>query len=178
MRKFLKFLHTMGTVGFAGALIALIILHASLPEPAELERFATLRIAMGNVAKWLLLPSMGLVLCSGLLSIGITPAFQNAGWAWAKLATGALVFEGTLAYVQGPMERAARQAQEALGGAFPEAGLGATLGPEWGSFWVMLGVAVLNVVLGIWRPRFSGRKPRKRVPAAAPADGLTPEAGS
>ena len=112
MRKTLKFLHTLATIGFVGALTALIVLHLSLPEPTELQRFAAVRIAMGAMAEWILLPSMGLVLVSGLLSMAVTPAFQEA----------------------------------------PE--LGATLGPEWGSFWVLLLVGVANVVLGIWRPRF------------------------
>jgi hypothetical protein len=42
----------------------------------------------------------------------------------------------------------------ALSGEFPVADLGATLRPEWTSFWVMMGVGVVNVILGVWRPRF------------------------
>jgi hypothetical protein len=159
MRKLLKFLHTMGAVGFTGALAAFLVLHASLPEPTELQRFATLRIAMGAVAQWLLLPSIALVLVSGLLSMAFNRAFHNAGWVWAKLAFGVLVFEGTLVYVQAPMQRAAKRAQQALDGSLDPAALGATLQAEWGSFWVILGVAILNIVLGVWRPRFS-RLPR------------------
>jgi uncharacterized membrane protein len=155
MRKLLKFLHTLATIGFVGALGALIVLHLSLPEPSELQRFAAVRIAMGALAEWVLLPSMGLVLVSGLLAMAVTPAFQEAGWVWAKLATGILVFEGTLAYVQAPMERAAQRARLALEGGLPAPELGATLGPEWGSFWVLLLVGVANVALGIWRPRFT-----------------------
>lgn len=166
MRKTLKFLHTMAAIGFTGAIAALLVLHASLPDPAELERFATLRMAMGSVARWILLPSMGLVVVSGLLSIAATRAFHSAGWVWAKLASGILVFEGTLVYVQGPMERAARQARAALDGSVPAADLGATLQPEWYSFWIIGGVAVVNVLLGIWRPRFTRR------PGAASPDPL------
>ncbi|MEJ2540096.1 MAG: hypothetical protein P8188_09020 [Gemmatimonadota bacterium] len=155
MRKTLKFLHTMAAIGFTGGLAALLVLHSRLPEPSELEQFATLRLAMGAVAQWILFPSMGLVLVSGLLAMAVTPSFQDRAWVWAKLATGILVFEGTLAYVQAPMERAAARAQRALDGEIPWTELGATLRPEWGSFWVILGVAVANVVLGVWRPRFS-----------------------
>ena len=68
MRKTIRFLHTMAAIGFIGALAGLAVLHTTLPEPAELERFAVLRTAQGAVVSWLLLPSMGLVLVSGLLS--------------------------------------------------------------------------------------------------------------
>jgi len=156
MRRTLKFLHTMGAIGFIGALGALVVLHLSLPDPVELERFATLRIAMGAVAKWLLLPSLGLVLVSGLLSAGATRAFHDAVWVWIKLATGVFVFEGTLVYVLGPMRRAGERAEAALAGEVAATDLGATLSPEWGSFWLIGAVAVANVALGVWRPTFSG----------------------
>jgi hypothetical protein len=168
MRKTLKFLHTMAAIGYTGGLGALLVLHASLPDPSELQPFAALRMAQGALAQWILFPSMGLVLISGLLAMAVTPSFQDRAWVWAKLATGILVFEGTLAYVQAPMERAAARAQMALGGEIPVTELGATLRPEWGSFWVMLGVGVANVILGVWRPRFF-----KKLPTTQPA-GATP----
>ncbi len=155
LRSTIKFLHTMGAVGFIGAIAALLILHASLPEPTDLERFTILRTAMGNVAKWLLLPSMATVVCSGLLSMAVVSAYQSAGWAWAKLLSGIIILEGTLVYVQAPMERAAERAAAALAGETPVAELGVTLQPEWGSFWVIGGVAVANVALGVWRPRLT-----------------------
>ena len=155
MRKTLKFLHTMGAIGFCGALAALLVIQASLPEPEQWVRFAELRRLQGAVARWLLLPSMGTVVVSGLLSMGATTAYHSAGWVWAKLATGILIFEGTLVYVQGPMERAAREAAATMDGTLDPGSLGMNLSAEWNSFWIILGVGVANVVLGIWRPRFS-----------------------
>lgn len=165
MRKTLKFLHEMASIGYLGAILALMVLHASLPEPSDLSRFVTLRVAMGAVAELVLLPSMGLVVVSGLLSIAATRAFHNAAWVWAKLASGILVFEGTLVYVQAPMQRAARQAQAALAGELPVTGLDLPLQAEWASFWILGSVAVANVVLGVWRPRL--RRRRKRAEARA-----------
>lgn len=156
--KTLKFLHIISSTGFCAALLSLLILHASLPEAAEVEKFAMLRITMGNVAKWLLLPSAALVLVSGLLSMALSDAFKSAGWVWAKLATGVLVLEGTLVSVQAPMERAARNAQSALEGEFDLNNLDATLVTEWYSFWVILGIAIVNIILGVYRPRFSRRQ--------------------
>ena len=153
MRQLLKFLHTIAAIGFTGGLASLLVLHTALPDPSELQPFAALRMAQGAIAQWILFPSMALVLVSGLLAMAVTPSFQDRAWVWAKVATGILVFEGTLAYVQAPMARAANRAESALAGGFPVSDLGATLRPEWTSFWIMMGVAVVNVVLGIWRPR-------------------------
>lgn len=175
MRRFLKFLHTMASAGFIGALATLILVHLALPEPTDLERFAALRQVQGTVATWLLLPSMVIVVASGLLSVAITPAFHDVGWVWVKLAFGILVLEGTLVFVQAPMERAAERARLALEGEVPVAALGQTLPNEWGPFWVIMGVAVLNVALGVWRPRswpWMGRGARR--PAAEPDQGAAP----
>jgi len=153
-QKTMKFLHIIGTIGFCAALLALLLLHASLPEPSQLEQFASIRLAMGNVAKWLLLPSTGLVVVSGLIAMAMNDVYKNAGWVWAKLLTGILVLEGTLVYVQAPMQRAANDAQAALDGDFDLSSLGTVLGAEWNSIWVILGVAMVNIFLGVYRPRF------------------------
>lgn len=168
MRRTLKFLHTMSAIGFTGAIAALIVLHTLLPDPSDLQRWAVLREAMGAVARWILFPSMAVVVVSGLFAMAASTIYQNAGWVWAKLLSGILVLEGTLVYVQAPMERGARAAEAALAGEVPVAELGASLGAEWGSFWVIGGVAVVNVVLGIWRPRFARR--RRRAGAGTPTE--------
>jgi hypothetical protein len=56
--------------------------------------------------------------------------------------------------VQGPAERAAIESRRALAGEVDPATLAALVQGEWGSLWVILGVAVANVALAIWRPRF------------------------
>ena len=152
MRTALKFIHILGAIGFLGAIAALLVLQASLPAPAELGQYAALRMAMGSVARWLLLPSMGVVLVGGLLALALTPAYHSRAWAWLKLVLGVLIFEATLVYIQGPMERAARQADAALAGELPAAELAATPGGP-GALWVVGAVALANVVLGVWRPR-------------------------
>lgn len=152
MRKALKLCHSLAAIGFCGALASLLVLHASLPDPVELERFAAVRIAMGAIATWLLLPSMALVVLTGMFSMAYTQSYASAGWVWAKLGSGILVLEGTLVSVQGPMERAARQAHAALAGEIDATVLTVPLQSEWGSIWVILGVGVVNVILGVWRP--------------------------
>ncbi len=153
MRKLLKFIHTLGAVGFIGAMASLLVLVYQLPSPQVLADYAPIRLAMGTIATWVLLPSIGLVLFGGLMSMAWTSAFHNAGWAWVKLATGILVFEGTLTAVQGPTQKQAEIAAQALAGQIDPAAIRDTTGSELISLWVLLAVALLNVVLGIWRPR-------------------------
>jgi uncharacterized membrane protein len=155
MNKTMKLLHVIGSIGFCAGLLALLSLHASLPNPAQGREFAVLRETMGSVAVWLLLPSTALVVVSGLLAMAFSDYFKNAGWVWIKLATGVLVMEGTLVYVLAPMQKAAANAQTVLDDTFNPAELDQVLSAEWGSFWVILGLALVNILLGIYRPRLS-----------------------
>ncbi len=158
MRKFLKFMHTIGGIGLAGALLAQLVMLQNMPPVEPLEAYAAARGLMGLVAKWVLFPSLAIVLVSGLLSMAWTDAFHNAGWVWAKLALGISVFEGTLVAVQGPARREAERAAQALAGEFDPALLAATADGETLATLVVLGVAVINVVLAVWRPKFSRRQ--------------------
>ncbi len=150
----------MGAIGLMGAMAALLVLLALAPPPTALEGYALMRGAMGAVATWIFLPSLALVLLSGLLAIAFNRAFHRAGWALLKLATGILVFEGGFVGIQGPMQEEARRSAAALTGKVDAATLAQSLGAERGTLWVLLAVATANVVLGIWRPRLM-RRPAK-----------------
>ncbi|GJE35998.1 hypothetical protein [Methylobacterium persicinum] len=153
MRRLLKFLHTMGSIGLMGAMAAMLVLFSVAPPPSSLAGYALIRGAMGAVATWIFLPSLALVLVAGLLAMALHPVYRVAGWAWLKLATGVLMFEGGFVYIQGPMQREAAMSAAALAGKLDPAALAVTLGPERNTLWVLLAVATANVALGIWRPR-------------------------
>jgi hypothetical protein len=154
MRRLIKFLHTMGAIGLTGAMACLLVLLSFTPEPASLSEYALMRAAMGGIATFIFLPSLGLTLVAGLLAIALNRAYHSAGWAWAKLLSGVLVFEWGFAAIQGPMQQEAELSARALAHEVDPATLAATLGAEWKSLWVMLALAAVNVILGIWRPRF------------------------
>ncbi|XYD11399.1 hypothetical protein R1A27_13900 [Methylobacterium sp. NMS12] len=153
MRRLLKFLHTMGSAGLLGAMASLVVMLGLAPAPSALAGYAATRGAMGAVATWIFLPALAVTLMSGLLAMALNRAFLNAGWAWLKLATGVLMFEGGLVYVQGPMKQEAEQSARALAGLVDPAVLAVSLTGERGTLWVLLAVATANVALGIWRPR-------------------------
>ncbi len=156
MRRLLKFLHTMGAIGLMGAMACLLVLFAFVPPPAERAGYALMRGAMAAVATWIFLPSLALTLLAGLLALA-QRAFHRAVWAWAKLATGVLMFEGGLVYVQGPMQQEGERAAEALAGRIDPATLALTSGAERNTLWLLLVISTANVVLGVWRPRLMRR---------------------
>lgn len=159
MRKALKFCHTLGGVGLLGTLLTLIIVFVMLPDPTQdIAGYAALTELVDRLARWVLLPSLILTLVSGLLSIGAVTAFHGAGWAWLKLATGVVMFEGTLLAVQGPIQREANLTRQYLSGEVEAAALASSFDTISSSILLLGSVAVANVVLGIWRPRLGRRR--------------------
>ncbi|MFO0635353.1 MAG: hypothetical protein U0168_21100 [Nannocystaceae bacterium] len=65
------------------------------------------------------MPSLLVVLVSGLCAIAVHHPFHNAGWAWLKAATTLLVLEGTLVAVQGPAQGRRRSPRGSLPGSRP-----------------------------------------------------------
>jgi hypothetical protein len=97
----IKFLHTMGAIGLIGAMACLLVLLSLTPAPASLSEYALMRAAMGAIATFIFMPSLGLTLIAGLLAMAVNRGYHNAGWAWVKLFSGLLVFEWGLASIQG-----------------------------------------------------------------------------
>lgn len=151
----MKFMHTIGAIGQMGAMACLLVLLSLVPAPTSLSEYSLMRGAMGGIATWIFLPSLGLVLITGLLAIALNPAYHSAGWALAKLFSGILVFEWGFAAVQGPMQQEAELSARALAHEVDPVTLAASLDAEWKSLWVLLAVATVNVILGVWRPRFT-----------------------
>ena len=139
-----------------GAMASLLVLMSVAPPPTSLAGYALMRGAMGAIATWIFLPALALTLVAGLLAIALNQGYHDAGWAWVKLATGVLVFESGLG-VQGSMRQEAGRSAGALAGQVDPAALAGTFEAERNTLWVLLAVATVNVVLGIWRPRFTRR---------------------
>lgn len=158
MRRTLEFLHTIGAIGLMGAVACELVLAGVAPPPTAVAGYAAVRSAMGAIATWIFLPALGLTLVAGLFAMALTNAYQNAGWAWVKLATGVLIFEGFV-HVQGDMQAEAGRSVAALAGHIDPATLGGSLGAERITLWLVLAVATANVALGIWRPRLT-RSPK------------------
>ncbi len=152
LKRLLKILHEIGAVGVMGAFAACLVLIVKGPTQ-PLVAYAAVRQAIASITQWLLLPSLVLVLLSGLLAIAVTSAFHNAAWAWVKALLGLSVFEGTLVTINASARRAAELAAMAASGQGDPAQLAQTLRTEWGGLWLMLALSLINIVLAVWRPR-------------------------
>lgn len=172
-QRLVKVLHTVGSVGFMGSVLCLLVLIEFLPRTDELATYAQMRLAMGAIADWVFLPSFVAVLLSGLLAVSMRTAFIHSGWVVVKLALGILVFEQSLIAVHGPMDFEARLSARVLEGAADPSRLGQSLWSEAASLWVMTFIAVLNIWLGVVRPSFRRRKAAAAAGAETPADAET-----
>ena len=152
LRKSLKILHEVGSAGVLGAFATCIVLVAKVPTQTA-AAYAVLRQCVAAVSQWLLVPSLALVLISGLLAIAATDAYKDAGWVWVKALLGISLFEGTLLTVVAGARQAAALAAEAASGRGDPGDLSRVLHAEWNGLWLLLLLSVANVVLAVWRPR-------------------------
>jgi hypothetical protein len=151
LARLLKLLHELGSFGTLGSVTACLILlrvHSggTAHDPA----------AAGDVVAvihYLLMPSFAAVLLSGLLAIAATPAYINAGWAWIKALLGISVFEASLE-LSATSREVEQLSRQLAAGHDVLSRLTVAGRTERGVLWVLLGVSIANVVLGIWRLRF------------------------
>ena len=169
-RRALKILHEIGSAGIIGAIGAHLVLigTADVSTPAA---YAVLRHGIEVVTERILLPSLLVVLVSGVLGIAVHPPFHNAGWAWIKAATGVSMLEGTLGGIQGTARDAAALAAKVARGEAPASAMDDVLRHERGALWTILFLSIANIVLGVWRPKFVKPKtaPKSKPSAEAKA---------
>ncbi|MEM7662309.1 MAG: DUF2269 family protein [Pseudomonadota bacterium] len=151
-RKSLKIIHSVAASGMIGGLgCYMVLLMIGVPEtPAE---YADLRSSITLISNYILLPSFVLVAASGLLSMVVHEPFINKGWVWLKAMTGILLFEGVLGIVGAKASIAEQKAEEIAAGTAPADALESLLALEWGTLAIVMVISVLNVILGVWRPR-------------------------
>lgn len=147
-----KVLHEIGSIGYGGALATCLVINL-VADRSSPEQFAAARKLFAAIAQYVLFPSMGIVVVSGLLAIAATRAYINAGWAWVKALLGLSVFEATLLIV------GSGQRQAELNAATTDPTLlDKMLRSERITLWLLIAVSVANVVLAVWRPRLTAKR--------------------
>lgn len=144
-----KALHEIASIGFGGALAACLVINLAghRASPAE---FTAARQAFAAIAQYVLVPSMAVVVVSGLIALAATRGYQDAGWAWLKALLGLSVFEATLLVVG-----SSRRQAEFAAAAADTALLDTLLRSERNTLWLLIALSVVNVVLAVWRPRLA-----------------------
>lgn len=142
-----KALHEVASIGYGGALAACLVINlvADRSSPAD---FVAARNAFAAIAQYLLVPTMAIVVVSGLVALAATQAYKDAGWAWLKALLGLSVFEATLLIVG-----SGRQHAELAAATADPALLDALLRSERNTLGLLIAVSIVNVLLAVWRPR-------------------------
>ena len=146
-RRTLKALHEISAIGIGGGLAACLVITLTAPQlpPAE---FPGALHAMAIIARYVLVPSLVVVLITGLLAIAATRGFHDAGWAWVKALLGLSLFEATLVRV-GASDKQALLASAAN----DPVSLASLLHSERNTLILLLALSIANVVLAVWRPK-------------------------
>jgi hypothetical protein len=152
MQRALKALHELAAIGVLGSLACCLVLTATAPKQS-LVGYAAVRQGIAAITHWILVPSLALVLVSGLLAIAVNRAYHDALWAWVKAMLGIGMFEGSLLTVGASARRAADLSAMAVSGQGDAAQLAQVVRTEWGGLWVLLVLSVANILLAVWRPR-------------------------
>lgn len=144
-----KALHEIASMGFVGALVACLLIN-QLADRTAPAAFASARSIYAALADYVLIPSMAVVVVSGLLAMVATRAYLHAGWAWVKTLLGVSVFEATLMVVG-----AARTQVEVAAAAVTvdATKLDALLRAERNTLLALAAISIVNVVLAVWRPK-------------------------
>ncbi|MCZ8271680.1 MAG: DUF2269 family protein [Beijerinckiaceae bacterium] len=156
MRKLVKFLHTVAACGLVGALTAYIVVLAFAPQ-ATPQSYAEMRQTLSALSNYMLFPSLGVGLVSGILAMMVHRPFQDPRWVWAKALLGFSMFEGTLAIVQARANSAAEEAQRIASGSGDAQALAGIIANEWMALGAILALSAAQIALGIWRPRLGSR---------------------
>lgn len=157
VRQGSKVMHEIASIAYGGALAACVVINVVV-DRASPEGFAAAREVYAATAQWVLMPSMMVVLVSGLLPLVSTRGYIDAGWAWLKAALGISVFQATLVVVgsgtrQAEVLEAARSGDRAL--------LDGLLRSELNTLWLLIVLSAVNVLLAVWRPRFTKKAQHK-----------------
>jgi hypothetical protein len=146
-RRGLKALHEVAAIGIGGGLATCLVIDLVVPQESAAD-FVAARLVVASISRYVLLPSLAVVLVSGLLAIAATRGYRDAGWAWVKALLGLSVFEATLTTIGASRD----PAEMAVIAADPEL-LASWLHSERATLWLLLALCLVNVVLAVWRPK-------------------------
>jgi hypothetical protein len=156
MRRLLKYIHTVATMGLVGAFVVQLIVAARTPPMVTTEPLALLgaRALMADVATWILVPSTAAMLVSGLILMGSNKAYSSAGWVWMKALLGLVLIKAVLLINHSAArDIAALVAQGLDADPANPAELARLVRMEWLGTWLGLAIALVATALGIWRPK-------------------------
>jgi hypothetical protein len=157
-KNVIKLLHYASLVGLAGGILVSLVL-ADTIDATSPSATATMHAAIALICGALIVPSMIVMLLTGMLLVVARPHLIGARWVWAKAAIGVVTGAVILLALQPAVKAAASMAATGALGDAPPGPLAAVVASEHAAAWWILGLVVIAMVLAVWRPRF-GRPAR------------------
>ena len=146
LRRGAKVLHEVASIGFGGGLATCLLINLTAQRNLPGE-FLAARHVYATIAHYIVIPSMVIVVTSGLIALAATKGFMDSGWAWLKALLGLSVFEATLVIVG-----SSRHEAELALAASDSAVLDTLLRAERNTLLLLIAVTLVNIVLAVWRP--------------------------
>lgn len=156
-RHLIKIVHLLALAGFVGGLAATLLL-SDFADDAPPSLLAALRMSVASLGESLVVPSLVLMVVSGMLLVVARPQLVRARWLWAKALLTVVIAVIALGIVQPAITRAAVLAAEGALGTPTLNEMSAAFTAERVGSVVVLLLAAVAVVLAVWRPRL-GQSP-------------------
>ena len=156
MQLLLKFVHVLGAMLFIGASASFIAL-ASFGDGLLPGQVGVLPQALAFACGWIALPALVFTLSTGAILMAQQPLYVASRWAWCKAVIGLVVLAIAAAVMQPAFTRAAAFSLQSASGAPVDRTLAATLQAAVTATWAALALAILAVILAMWRPRLGKR---------------------
>ena len=158
-KNLIKRLHYASLVGLAGGIVVSLVL-ADTNDATSPSAAASMHAAIALICSALIVPSMVVMLLTGMLLVVAQPRLIGARWVWAKAVLGVVTGAVTLRALQPAVIAAASMsATGALGEAAPGP-LANVVAIESAAAWWTLGLVLVALVVAVWRPRFGPPAPR------------------
>lgn len=151
-KNLLKLLHYASLAGLGGGMVVILVLLDTIDatSPASV---AGMHAAIALLCGALVVPSLVVLLLTGMLLVVARPHLISARWVWAKAIVGVIVAVTVLAGFQ-PLviALASMSATGALGDA-PPGPLASTVETERWAAYLTLATVVAAMAIAVWRPR-------------------------
>lgn len=157
-RHLLKIVHLLALTGFVGGLASSLLL-SDFADNAPPSLLAALRMSVASLGESLVVPSLVLMVVSGMLLVVARPQLVGARWLWAKAVLTVVIAIIAVGVVQPAITRAAVLAAEGALGTPALSEMSQAFTAERVGGMLALLLAAVAVVLAVWRPRLGQRPP-------------------
>ena len=158
-RNLLKLLHHASLAGLGGGMVVILVLLDTIDATSP-GAVAGMHAAIALVCGGLVVPSLVVLLLTGMLLVVARPQLINARWVWAKAFFGVIVAATLLAGFQPLVNALASMSSTGTLGTPPGPLANMVETERWAAYLTLANV-VAAMAIAVWRPRL-GRAAAKQ----------------